>query len=259
MPLATFEPFNRLPLEVRRMIWRASLKPRLVSVVWKPHLSKCVTLEIPSILHVSREAREEGLQMYVQTHSAQKSETNSNIFFNYDVDTTLISYTNYGPSFQEGLKHSKTSMFEHHRLVRFVSINWLNINFEPSIAITDTASPFPLLEEFSIAACNEAGPRTEKTIEIVNTSIGGQERMPKLKCLANGYICNAHWWFKAWNECQPREVESWGKAFYWINQRTRRRYYNSPRLGHLTERDQIGLPLDIADIHGPTSNSMYCL
>lgn len=253
MSTKIFEPFNRLPLEVRCLIWRTSLEPRTVSVVWNSSLLECVTPEIPSILHVSREARDEGLRMYTQNHTQQTLETNNKIFFNYDVDTTVISCTHYGVSFLDGMRDAKASMSKHHQLVRFVAIDWFNLDFAPGLAITDAASYFPLLEGFSVTDCREDRSRNEQTIEILNSSNAGQERMPILRCLRNGYECHAHGWFKAWNECQPIEVESWGKAFDWVNQRMRHRYYRGARLDHVAGREQMGLPLDIADINDPTS------
>ena len=90
----------------------------------------------------------------------------------------------------------------------------------------------------------------ERTLEVVNTSVGGAERMPILKCLMNGYECEQHWWFKAWNECERREVESWGKAYSWVKERVYRRYHRfSERLAVLaSEDDQRGVPIDLADV-----------
>jgi 2EXR family len=57
--------FPMLPIELRRKIWGHAIKERIIEIRWNHRLDHYYsTTPIPGILHASREARIEGLNMY---------------------------------------------------------------------------------------------------------------------------------------------------------------------------------------------------
>jgi hypothetical protein len=63
--LDKFEPFPKLPPEIRIKIWNESLKPRVVELVFSWHTERFYPCAPPpALLHTSREAREIALKRY---------------------------------------------------------------------------------------------------------------------------------------------------------------------------------------------------
>jgi hypothetical protein len=131
-PLKTFALFPKLPIDIRIRIWRIfALQPRRVKLFLLPptetrHLSRLIDgqSKIPAIMHVSKEARAEGLRYYtlckedVWPSDPFKTYLGPNqLYINFDIDhfahdvsdmefvgnVSLESYT-FGPEVLKRIK-----------------------------------------------------------------------------------------------------------------------------------------------------------
>lgn len=96
--LSGFKLFPKLPLELRRAIWRYSLPGRRVveglyddgtGQFW----SRC---PIPTALHVNSEARGVALETYQLAFATQKA--NAMIYFDFSIDALYVGLGNFSPS-----------------------------------------------------------------------------------------------------------------------------------------------------------------
>ncbi|CAD6444664.1 d9b46385-14bd-4218-9c58-0633c10b0c95-CDS [Sclerotinia trifoliorum] len=84
----TFYPFPRLPLEVRRKIWRSSLPgPRLIDISLRGEIFMS-NATIPIGLQICKESRDETLRFYKLCFAAQPSQ--ARIYFNADHDAIYL-------------------------------------------------------------------------------------------------------------------------------------------------------------------------
>lgn len=222
----TFHYFSKLPKELRDKIWSLSITPRIVKLVWKSQISTAVTPQVPSILHVSHEARLEGLRAYATA--------NPNIFFSYDLDTAALYGGDIGP-FVDFRKVILPQLRAHYALLRRLSIDGLTFDLASGLVL-NPVTVFPLLEIFSITGCVEGILQAGdfRSIKIVNPDDSSPlkpEKMPILRCDKNGFNCRAHWWFAQWNDVRRRDVESWGNAYHVVVKAIRERQGRSDLLG----------------------------
>ncbi|KAE8443891.1 hypothetical protein EG329_001300 [Mollisiaceae sp. DMI_Dod_QoI] len=96
----TFYPFKRLPTELRHMIWRITLEPRVVEVLegdCREYQDKCVRkyenhyytrAKLPIALAVSRDSRDALLPLYPLCFGSYSA--GSQIRFNFSLDTLYI-------------------------------------------------------------------------------------------------------------------------------------------------------------------------
>ncbi len=85
--LQNFPQFSALPAEIRLRIWQfaAPRRPRVIQVGYNPHHSCWTTWQdgqggLPSILDVSREARDEALRPYERMFNAYVDPEEDTIF-----------------------------------------------------------------------------------------------------------------------------------------------------------------------------------
>jgi hypothetical protein len=86
-PPQSFSCFSNLPVEMRLRIWQfaAPRRPRVIQIAFDPNGSCWKAWEdglggLPSIVHVSREAREEALRHYIRIFDAYVDPEEDTIF-----------------------------------------------------------------------------------------------------------------------------------------------------------------------------------
>lgn len=87
----TFEQFPNLPLEIRLKIYNLMIQPRTVHLTWNADLHRCISKDVPIIMQISHESREEGLRTY-EPFFGTKSDFDSKpaIYFNCELDMVLL-------------------------------------------------------------------------------------------------------------------------------------------------------------------------
>jgi hypothetical protein len=90
-----FAAFPRLPAELRLKMWRYSFQPRIVNIRWSSDLRQYISPNNPAILHVSSEAREEGLKIYRPCFDTTFVSP-SVVYFNFDLDIACIDWSTLG-------------------------------------------------------------------------------------------------------------------------------------------------------------------
>lgn len=117
-PETTFYPFPRLPLEIQRIIWRLTIKPRIVTIricarVYIPiyHSREVIIqrrppgadyIRVPAILQANRESRGIGLQYYQPAFAEAFWPTNNGpkqLYFNFAIDTLRLDYRSRDPHY----------------------------------------------------------------------------------------------------------------------------------------------------------------
>lgn len=86
-----FEPFRKLPPEIRCMVWRFSMTPRTVELRHDYNMAKCWTVsKIPVSLTICRESRYEALKVY--TLSFRTKANPPKIYFDFKQDTLFLTF-----------------------------------------------------------------------------------------------------------------------------------------------------------------------
>lgn len=86
-----FDLFRKLPPEIRCMIWRCAMPPRIIELRYDYDLTKCWTLaKVPITLHVCRESRYEALKNYTLAFGI--SDTPDKTYFDFRRDTLFLTY-----------------------------------------------------------------------------------------------------------------------------------------------------------------------
>ena len=105
--LQSFPHFSALPIEIRLRIWQLASprRPRVIQVGYDPEKSCWKAWRdglggLPSIVHVSKEAREEALKPYSRMFDAYIDPEEDTIFLS---DVCLLSYTS-APDFSKSLR-----------------------------------------------------------------------------------------------------------------------------------------------------------
>jgi hypothetical protein len=96
--LAEFMLFPKLPIELRRVIWRCSLLGRrVVEVLYENETGQCKSCcPIPTTLHVNSEARGVALESYELAFATPRA--NAMVYFDFSVDALFIGVGNVSPS-----------------------------------------------------------------------------------------------------------------------------------------------------------------
>ncbi|KAK0629662.1 hypothetical protein B0T17DRAFT_490814 [Bombardia bombarda] len=90
MALEAFTLFDYLPAELRLEIWRHSCHARVVEVRYSQEQDRCLTTtKPPVVLHVCREARYEGLKLYVKAFMTPTHHDNP-IYFSPTMDILYV-------------------------------------------------------------------------------------------------------------------------------------------------------------------------
>ncbi|KAH7336171.1 hypothetical protein BKA65DRAFT_552835 [Rhexocercosporidium sp. MPI-PUGE-AT-0058] len=195
----TFPPFQRLPIELRLKIWTLAVEPRIVHIEWSRPRRQCLSPDVPALLHVSREARAEGLKIYNPAFNTSDSLTP--VYINFELDTIFFRWKTFG---RRPAKHV-LAMIEDCRRIRFLLIDAcvrLNTGME--------LIKFDSLKELQISGCMEEVPDAVGDAVLFQCafkpwvkSILPRKKaytVPRLRCLDQGVTCRDHWWFGAWNE-----------------------------------------------------------
>jgi len=98
----SFTLFPKLPLELRRLIWRYSLPgPRIIYIYcWAPLCDSFCAM--PTALHVNREARGVALELYKARFGLSSApERPPAIYFNSEIDTIYLGVGNFAQSFPD--------------------------------------------------------------------------------------------------------------------------------------------------------------
>lgn len=99
-PLQSFPQFNKLPLELRCMIWHYATQSRLIKLLPRPEPPKPPSAPIPLCHTICKESRDFSLRMYsawylppgyLDSEVYSKLPT-SPIYANFDYDTILFSF-----------------------------------------------------------------------------------------------------------------------------------------------------------------------
>lgn len=86
-----FSLFHKLPAELRLMVWKFALTPRVVELRYCPSLTTCWTpCATPALLHVCREARIEALKSYELSFGLPGSPPT--IYFAASFDTLFLTF-----------------------------------------------------------------------------------------------------------------------------------------------------------------------
>jgi hypothetical protein len=95
---ARFTLFPKLPIELRRIIWRRSLPgQRVVEVLYYNFTGQCRSSRpIPIALHVSSEARGVALESYELAFGTAEAE--AMVYFDFKIDALFLSLGNFAPS-----------------------------------------------------------------------------------------------------------------------------------------------------------------
>jgi hypothetical protein len=91
-----FEPFKKLPLELRINIWKLLPEPRVIEVRFSRDgrkLKHRFVADMPTVLHVCQESRLEALKQYKITFSSNRHSRHAlnSVYFNNSRDTLYIS------------------------------------------------------------------------------------------------------------------------------------------------------------------------
>lgn len=223
--ITTFEPFPRLPVELRLKIFKYAIEPRLVNIEWSRQLRQCVSSDVPTILHVSKEARSEGLKTYQPSFNTA-FDSNAPLYFSFEHDTASFRWESFG---RKPVRHIKAVEDDCRKLKYMVIDASFRVNQGLELI------KFENLKELQISGCKEQLPNGighlalfEWAFEPWTGSRSPESKVksrnvPLLKCLDQGHRCRDHWWFADWNQrCNTRatplgEVSYWQLTFSVIN------------------------------------------
>ncbi|KUJ23474.1 uncharacterized protein LY89DRAFT_183436 [Mollisia scopiformis] len=215
--MATFESFPRLPVELRLKIFALAIEPRTVNIEWSRRLRQCISSDVPTILHVSREARREGLKTYQPSFNTSL-ESRAPLYFSFELDTASFQWATFG---RKPVRHIKQVEDDCKKLKYMVIDSSFRLNQGLELI------KFENLRELQISGCTEQLPEGLEQIKLFewafeplsgNRSPESKVRsrnVPLLTCLDQGDRCRNHWWFSDWNErCHMRETPL-GEVSYW--------------------------------------------
>lgn len=224
IPAQTFERFPRLPAELRLKIFQYTIEPRVVNIEWSRKLRQCVTSNVPTILHVSRESRREGLKIYQPSFNTT-AESRAPLYFSVELDTASFDWASFG---RKPIRHIK--QVEN----GFKNLKYMVIDTSFRLNQGLELIKFENLRELQISGCTEQLPSGighlalfEWAFEPVKGNRSPESKVksrnvPHLICLDQGERCRNHWWFSDWNErCRRKsplgEVNYWQLTFAVIN------------------------------------------
>lgn len=220
-PTAAFTPFPRLPVELRLKIWEMGVGSRTVHIEWSRQRRQCVSPDVPDVLHVSREAREEGLKTL---QLAFNTGTEAPIYFDFERDAACFQWQSFGRRPGEHVMMLK----EDCRRIKYMVMD-ASVRLSDGLELVN----FESLKELQVVGCaNQVSdvigddPLVECAFRPWVRSILPGKKMytvPMLRCVDQGVRCRDHWWFEAWNEKCARgagaakEVCCWQVMFTVVN------------------------------------------
>ncbi|KAK8906582.1 hypothetical protein QC760_005169 [Botrytis cinerea] len=139
--------FSDLPIELRLVIWNLAISPRAVVVQYNYTKKSCISKDIPSLLLVSREARAEALQKY-EISFGTRSEVNSTIYFNYELDTVVFDWE----SFRDSYPSRHMSYHEECCRIKRIRVSDKTLDYLVKNGMRDLTT-FKEVEEVSISGC----------------------------------------------------------------------------------------------------------
>ncbi|KAH9206026.1 hypothetical protein DL95DRAFT_450972 [Leptodontidium sp. 2 PMI_412] len=106
---STFTPFHRLPLEIRQMIWKFTLEPRVVEMEFSENLGFYTVCKVPTALKVSQESRDTVKKPYVECFSSLWYPRGT--LFNSAMDTLYLSrdFFDHVPAFFHTFREKETA------------------------------------------------------------------------------------------------------------------------------------------------------
>jgi hypothetical protein len=223
-PAQTFEQFPRLPVELQLKIFRYTIEPRVVNIEWSRQLRQCITSSVPTILHISSEARREGLKIYQPSFNTTLN-SRVPVYFSVELDTASFDWASFG---RKPVRHIKQVEND------FKNLKYMVINSSFRLNQGLELIKFENLRELQISGCTEQLPNGighlalfEWAFEPLKGNRSPESKVksrnvPYLVCLDQGERCRNHWWFSDWNErCRMRsplgEVNYWQLTFAVIN------------------------------------------
>ena len=154
----SFTLFPRLPLELRRLIWRHSLPgPRIIYIYcWAPLCDSCCAM--PTALHVNREARGIALERYKARFGLSSApESPPEIYFNSEIDTIYLGVGNFGLSGPD-------------TVISFLSLlNPTDLESIKHLAIDEVLEPLYPDEEEEMVGLMKMGLKTLESVTIISS------------------------------------------------------------------------------------------
>ncbi|ATZ53491.1 hypothetical protein BCIN_09g03350 [Botrytis cinerea B05.10] len=206
--------FSDLPIELRLVIWNLAISPRAVVVQYNYTKKSCISKDIPSLLLVSREARAEALQKY-EISFGTRSEVNSTIYFNYELDTVVFDWE----SFRDSYPSRHMSYHEECCRIKRIRVSDKTLDYLVKNGMRDLTT-FKEVEEISISGCYGGAVKSREEYFLSRLSDWFMDDagmncystqnghfLPKFSCLDGGRDCPRHFWFRQWNNwAGPRGI-----------------------------------------------------